>query len=65
MYNIFVPKKWIEQDSETLTFTKKNVSDNFLNYCFNNIKNSKYQNDDIENASFKSYGEFHLLCLNK
>jgi hypothetical protein len=60
IYNIFVPKKWIEQDSETLTFSKKNLTDKFLNDFFN--KNES--NDIILTIQIPVYDELFdkVIC---
>jgi hypothetical protein len=40
LFNIVVPVKWIENDSETATFLKKNITNEFFNnYICNNTKN--------------------------
>lgn len=48
IYNIFVPIGWIKQDTESLVYSKKNLSIDFLNYCFNNVmkSNCKFKNKD-------------------
>ena len=48
IYNIFVPRGWIEQDIESLVYSRKNLSTDFLNYCFNNFtkSNGKFKNKD-------------------
>lgn len=39
---------WIEQDTESLVYSRKNLSTDFLNYCFNNFvkSNGKFKNKD-------------------
>lgn len=77
IFNIFVPIKWIEKDSGTLSFEKKIINNLFFNnYICNNIRNDSstnnnlkqlticYDNSNFENMFFKN-NKNYKTTLNK
>jgi hypothetical protein len=55
IFNIFVPVRWIEKDSGTLSFEKKVINTLFFNnYICNNIRNDSSTNNNLKQLTICS-----------
>lgn len=65
IFNIFVPKKWIEKDYITLSFFKKNIN----NIFYNNLINDRFYKNNYEVKCLKSddneLNDFQVDDINK